>query len=69
MEHEDGWKHFTMTGRVEDYLKYRLDYVEEADKGILRADNDMSAVDKEMHDGRNIYGNGDGFVGTARRRI
>jgi len=66
----EGWKHFTMTGKVEDYLKYRSDDMAEVRKELLRADNDMSALaDKETYDGRNIYGDGNGPVGTARGRI
>ena len=67
MGHDDeDWKRFTMTGRVEDYLRYRLDDMSEADKRMLRADNDVSAIDKEMRDGRDVYGDGDGPIGTAR---
>ena len=70
MVHEDNWKHFTMTGKVEDYLKYRFDDMAEADKELLRTDNDMSAViGKEMYNGRDMYGDGDGAFGTARGRI
>jgi hypothetical protein len=67
---EEGWKQFTMTGKVEDYLKYRFDDVKETERGLMRADNNMSAVlDEETYDGRDIYGDGNGSVGTTRRRI
>lgn len=69
MKHEDNWKQFTMTGRVDDYLRYRLEDIADLDKAMMRADNDMAAIESSMGDyyGRDIYGDGDGSIGTTRR--
>ncbi len=74
MIHDDDefWKHFTMTGKIEDYLKYRFDDVAGKDKELFKTDNDMSVaatVYKEKYDERDIYGDGDGDFGPARGRI
>lgn len=67
------WATFLATGKIEDYLRYRLDYVSEADRAMLRADNDMSAIEHNVSTGdyyeRDIYGDGDGPIGPTRGRI
>ncbi|MBQ9764605.1 MAG: hypothetical protein IJW18_00225 [Lachnospiraceae bacterium] len=52
MGYEEEWKRFTMTGRIEDYLKYRHDSIEQADRELFCTDNDMAAIERSI---RNDY--------------